>query len=94
VMAPLFSGSGTQPAFAADYRNRDNGLLFEMNTKDWKEGRNLDFSHADAADNVVLNKFLWRDRMGKTPMPASQHNVFPASTDSDDKRPRSSGDRD
>jgi len=79
VMAPLFSGPGTQPAFSADYRNRDNGLLYEMNTTDWKEGRVLDFSHADAADNVVLNQYLWQDRMGDTPMPAPQHNVFPPS---------------
>lgn len=96
VMAPLFSGPGTQPTFATDYRNRDNGLIYEMNSKDWKAGKNLDFSHADAADNVVLNKFLWRDRMGSTPMPAPQHNVFPASAhgDDDDKASRSSGDRD
>lgn len=79
VMAPLFSGPGTQPPFAADYRNRDNGLLYEMNTKEWKEGANLDFSHADAADNTVLNRFLWQDRMGPTPMPPPEHNVFPAS---------------
>jgi DNA-binding beta-propeller fold protein YncE len=85
VMAPLFSGPGTQPAFNADYRNRDNGLLYEMNTKDWKEGKNLDFSHADAADNVVLNKFLWHDRMGATPMPQSQHNVFAATKTSPDR---------
>jgi hypothetical protein len=65
-------------AFSADYRNRDNGLLYEMNTKEWKEGKNLDFSHADAADNVVLNQFLWHDLMGETPMPAPQHNIFPA----------------
>jgi hypothetical protein len=77
VMAPLFSGQGGQSAFHADYRNRDNGLLYEMNTKEWKQGKNLDFSHADAADNAVLNKFLWQDRMGSTPMPAPQHNVFP-----------------
>jgi sugar lactone lactonase YvrE len=81
VMAPLFSGPGTQPAFTADYRNRDNGLIYEMNTKEWKAGKNLDFSHADAADSVVLNKFLWQDRMGDTPMPAPQHNVFPLSVD-------------
>ena len=80
VMAPLFSGPGTQPPFTADYRNRDNGLLYEMNTKEWKEGKNLDFSHADAADNVILNKFLWQDRMGDIPMPPPQHNVFPQST--------------
>jgi DNA-binding beta-propeller fold protein YncE len=77
VMAPLFSGLGTQPPFSADYRNRDNGLLYEMNTKDWKEGANQDFSHADAADTAILNKFLWEDRMGTLPMPTPQHNVFP-----------------
>jgi DNA-binding beta-propeller fold protein YncE len=78
VMAPLFSGTGAQVAFSADYRNRDNGLIYEMNTKEWKEGKNLDFSHADAVDTALLNKFLWRDRMGDVPMPAPQHNVFPA----------------
>jgi DNA-binding beta-propeller fold protein YncE len=81
VMAPLFSGPGTQPAFNADYRNRENGLLYQVNEKDWKEGKKLDFSHADAADNLVLNRFLWRDRMGQIPMPAPQHNVFPSSGD-------------
>lgn len=82
VMAPLFSGVGQQPAFNADFRNRGNGLIYEMNAKEWKEGKNLDFSKADAVDAALLNKFLWRDRMGSAPMPASQHNVFPASRDS------------
>jgi DNA-binding beta-propeller fold protein YncE len=81
VMAPLFTGPGTQPAFTVDYRNRHNGLIYETNKNDWVEGKNLDFSHADAADNVVLNKFLWQDRMGNTPMPAPQYNVFPPSRD-------------
>jgi DNA-binding beta-propeller fold protein YncE len=79
VMAPLFSGPGAQPPFTADYRNRDNGLLYEINTQDWKEGKNLDFSHADAADNTILNKFLWQDRKGDLPMPAPNFNVFPPS---------------
>jgi DNA-binding beta-propeller fold protein YncE len=79
VMAPLFSGPGQRAAFAADYRNRDNGLIYEMNTQEWKEGKNLDFHHADAVDSALLNKFLWKDRMGPIPMPAPQHNVFPAS---------------
>jgi len=92
VMAPLFSGPATQPAYSADYRNRDNGLIFEVNTKEWKEGKNLDFSHADAADNVVLNQFLWQDRMGDTPMPTPQYNVFPPSKDAG--RERSSRDPD
>ncbi len=79
VMAPLFSGPGRQPAFTADYRNRDNGLIYQMNTEEWKEGKNLDFSRADAVDTALLNKFLWQDRKGDIPMPAPQHNVFPAS---------------
>ena len=86
VMAPLFSGPGTQLPFSADYHNRDNGLLYEMNTKSWKEGKNLDFSHADAADNVILNKFLWQDRMPNTPMPPPQHNVFASSQDAKPSR--------
>src|SRR5438477_2969930 len=77
VMAPLFSGDGTQPAFSADYRNRDNGLIFKMNEKYWKEGRNMDFSHADAVDTALLNQFLWKDRMGDQPMPLPQHHIFP-----------------
>ncbi|HYK38845.1 MAG TPA: hypothetical protein VEU98_02405, partial [Candidatus Eremiobacteraceae bacterium] len=77
AMAPLFTGPGTQPPFVADYRNRDNGLIYEMNTKDWKEGANLDFKHADAIDTALLNKILWQDRMGEAPMPSPQHNVFP-----------------
>lgn len=78
AMAPLFSGPGSQPPFIADYRNKINGVIYEMNTKDWKEGANLDFSHADAVDAALLNKALWQDRMGDTPMPPPQHNVFPA----------------
>jgi hypothetical protein len=77
VMAPLFSGPGQQPAFAVDYRNRDNGLIYQVNSEEWKEGEKLDFSHADAVDTALLNKFLWRDRKGDMPMPAPQHNVFP-----------------
>jgi hypothetical protein len=78
AMAPLFSGPGTQSPFTADYRNRDNGLLYEVNTKDWKEGENLDFTHADAVDTALLNKALWQDRRGDAPMPPPQHNIFPA----------------
>jgi hypothetical protein len=78
VMAPLFSGPGQQPTFSADYRNRDNGLIYQMNTEQWQEGANLDFSHADAVDAALLNHFLWRDRKGDIPMPAPEHNVFPS----------------
>jgi hypothetical protein len=78
VMAPMFSGDGTQPAFSADYRNRDNGLIYEMNQTEWKAGEKLDFKHADAVDTALLNQALWQDRMGNSTMPAPQHNIFPA----------------
>jgi DNA-binding beta-propeller fold protein YncE len=80
VMAPLFSGSGDQPPFTADYRNRDNALIYQMNTEEWKEGANLDFTHADSVDTALLNQFLWHDRKGDLPMPPPQHNVFPATS--------------
>ena len=80
VMSPLFGGPGQQPAFTADYRNRDNGLIYDMNKKSWKEGKNLDFRHADAVDTALLNKFLWRERKGNASMPPPQHNVFPATS--------------
>ncbi len=41
VMAPLFNGPGQQPAFTADYRNRDNGLIYQVNAEEWKEGEAL-----------------------------------------------------
>jgi hypothetical protein len=50
-----------------------------MNEKDWKAGENMDFSHADRVDSAVLNQVLWQDRMGATPMPPPQHNVFSTS---------------
>jgi hypothetical protein len=80
VMAPLFSGAGDQPAFTADYRNRDGGLIYQANTKNAvgaKESSFLNFSIADSADTQVLNAILWRDAKGDVPMPAPRHTVFP-----------------
>ena len=34
VMAPLFTGTGDQPPFTADYRNRDNRMIYQANAKD------------------------------------------------------------
>ncbi len=82
VMAPLFTGPGDQPAFEADYRNRDNQLIYQANAKDApgaKESAKLNFSVADAADNEVLNAILWRDAMGEQPMPDPRHTVIPVS---------------
>jgi DNA-binding beta-propeller fold protein YncE len=80
VMAPLFSGDGSQPPFVADFRNRDNGMIYRVNPRhgpDAAASSRLDFSRPDAADAALLNGILWRDRMGATPMPASRHNLFP-----------------
>jgi Lactonase, 7-bladed beta-propeller len=80
VMAPLFSGDGSQPAFTADYGNRDNGLIYKMNPKEGqgaKESAAMDFTHADSVDTKVLNAILWRDRKGNAPMPSPVHAVIP-----------------
>lgn len=80
VMAPLFSGSGDQAPFTADTVNRQNGLIYKMNGPDApgaKQSARMDFSHADKAPAAELNAVLWRDRMGRAPMPKPRHVVFP-----------------
>jgi len=80
VIAPLFSGTGDQPAFKADYRNRDNGMIYQANSKSApgaKESAALDFSVADAADTEKLNAILWRAAKGDAAMPEPRHTVFP-----------------
>jgi DNA-binding beta-propeller fold protein YncE len=80
VMAPLFSGAGNQPAFSADYRNRDNGLIYQINpskAKGARESEKMDFSRPDAVNTALLNAILWREQKGDTPMPAPRHAVFP-----------------
>ncbi|MBZ5597141.1 MAG: beta-propeller fold lactonase family protein [Acidobacteriia bacterium] len=80
VMALLFGGAGDQPAFSADARNRDNGLIYQINpvrAGGAEESEKMDFSRPDAANAAVLNAVLWRDRKGNTPMPAPLHTVFP-----------------
>jgi DNA-binding beta-propeller fold protein YncE len=72
LIAPLFAGEGDQPAFAADYRNRDSGLIYESNSPKApgaRESSKMDFSHADRADAQALNVILWRDAMGDRPIP-------------------------
>ena len=73
LMGPEFSGAGDQPAFTADYRNRDNGLIYTANTPKAvgaKESAKMDFSHEDRAPTGALNIILWKDAMGKRPVPA------------------------
>jgi len=81
VMSGLFSGTGDQPPFKADYRNQKNGLIYEMNRSNApgaKISSSMDFSRPDAADAARLNRVLWNDRKGSTPVPAPKHSVIPA----------------
>jgi DNA-binding beta-propeller fold protein YncE len=84
VMGPLFSGAGDQPAYEADYRNLKNGLIYETNRREApgaKVSEKMDFSRPDAAGAARLNRVLWRDQKGSTPMPAPKHTVFVAGGD-------------
>ncbi|HKH97942.1 MAG TPA: bifunctional YncE family protein/alkaline phosphatase family protein [Candidatus Sulfotelmatobacter sp.] len=84
VMGQMVSGAGDQPAFKADYRNLKNGLLLETNKPQApgaKISSKMDFSRPDAAGAAQLNRVLWRDQKGATPMPAAKHSVFPAGGD-------------
>jgi hypothetical protein len=82
----LFRGKGDQPAYMADYRNRANGLLYEMNPEKGpgaKESAKMDFSVADRAPAAKLNQVLWRATKGSQPMPKPLHAVIPDSKDRD-----------
>ena len=84
VMAPSFTGTGEQLPFKADYRNRDNGMIYQANAASApgaKRSAKLDFSVADAADTSVLNAILWRAAKGRVPMPTPRHTVFAAEND-------------
>src|SRR5579884_2100927 len=78
VMAPLFSGAGDQAPFDADFRNRDNGLIYRMNPARGPGARAsaaMDWRHADANPAAALNAILWRERKGNTPEPAPRYTV-------------------
>jgi hypothetical protein len=81
VMSGLFAGQGDQPPFKADDRNLKNGLIYETNKRDSpgaKVSSKMDFSRPDAAGAARLNRVLWQDRKGSTPVPAPKHKVIPA----------------
>jgi DNA-binding beta-propeller fold protein YncE len=72
LIQPPFTGAGDQPAFNADYTNRDNKLIYTANTPKSpgaKESGKMDFTHEDRADARKLNVILWKDAKGKTPVP-------------------------
>jgi DNA-binding beta-propeller fold protein YncE len=73
LMGPMFTGPGDQRPFAADYANRENGLIYTANAKTAvgaRESAKMDFTHADRADASKLNVILWRDAMGDRAVPA------------------------
>ena len=74
LIGPLFGGAGDQPPFDAEYENRDNGMIYEVNSAHAPGARQsdrMDFRHADKADPRLLNVILWRDAMGNKPLPAA-----------------------
>jgi DNA-binding beta-propeller fold protein YncE len=82
VMGQMFSGAGNQAAYKADYRNLKNGLIYETNKREApgaKISSRMDFSRPDAAGAAQLNRVLWQDQKGTSPMPAAKHTVFPVS---------------
>ena len=86
LIGSLFSGAGDQPAFTADDRNLKNGLIYEVNKRTApgaKTSSKMDFSRPDAAGAIRLNRVLWRDQKGDTPMPVARHTIFPAGKDKD-----------
>jgi hypothetical protein len=88
VMAPLFSGTGNQLPFTADWRNRDNGLIYRTNPAKGQgasESAKMDFSHPDAVNPAALNAILWRDRRGDQPMPAGRRKELRDKAELDDE---------
>ncbi len=86
LMDDLFNGPGDQPAYDADYSNRDNGLIYTANSPHAEGARasmKMDFSHEDRAPVERLNVILWKDAMGNAPVPAMLRQK-PKKTDADD----------
>jgi DNA-binding beta-propeller fold protein YncE len=74
LIAPLFDGMGDQPPFDAEYKNRDNGMIYEVNSPHApgaRQSRRMDFRREDRADARLLNVILWRDAMGSKRLPAA-----------------------
>jgi hypothetical protein len=77
LMAPLFSGPGTQPPYQVDDKNLRSGLIYAVNDKKAagaKESSLMNFSRPDANDARKLNAILWRDAKGTAPLPGTSHS--------------------
>jgi DNA-binding beta-propeller fold protein YncE len=87
LISTMFTGPGDQPAFVADYGNRDNGLIYTANlptAAGARESMKMDFTHADRAPAEKLNVILWKDAMGDKPVPAMLKVHHRKSTTDDD----------
>jgi len=87
LISTLFSGPGDQPAYSADYANRDNGLIYAANPRKAtgaEESMKMDFRHADRAPTQKLNVILWKDAMGSKPVPAMLTEKRKLKQDDDD----------
>lgn len=89
MIGSLFTGPGDQAPFQADYRNRDNGLIYTANATTApgaKQSSRMDFRHADRADPQKLNVILWKDAMGDKPVPGMllEKRKKPRKDDDDD----------
>ena len=85
LISPLFSGAGDQTPFTADWSNRDNGLIYQVNppkAPGAKESAKMDFSRPDAVNPALLNAILWRDRKANAPVPEVKHTVFSPAAES------------
>ncbi len=80
LMTALFTGQGDQAPTTTDWRNRENGLLYQVNPANAPGAAvslGMDFSQPDAIDSEVLNAILWREAKGDAPMPAPRYTVIP-----------------
>jgi DNA-binding beta-propeller fold protein YncE len=87
LISTLFTGPGDQPPYVADTINRDNGLIYMANAKNAVGARasmKMDFSREDRAPTEKLNVILWKDAMGKAPVPAMLKKRAKKSADGDD----------
>lgn len=76
LMAPLFSGPGTQPAYQVDDKNLRSGFLYRVNDRNApgaKESAKMNFSRPDAVDTKKLNAILWQDAKDNATMATMDH---------------------
>ena len=87
LISSLFTGSGDQPPYDADYSNRDNGLIYTANKPNAPgaaASMKMDFTHADRAPSDKLNLILWHDANGAEPPPPMLLEKHPKHKDNDD----------